>query len=59
MTADALITGHPTLADWLLLIAAIAFVIHAILAWTARPDPTRGALLPAGLALVAIALLVL
>jgi hypothetical protein len=59
MYADALIDGHVTLADWLLLIATIAFVIHAVLAWTARPDPTRGALLPTGLALVAIALLVL
>jgi len=59
MISDALISGHITLADWLLLIAVIVFVIHAVLAWTKRPDPTSGALLPAGLALTALALLVL
>jgi len=59
MIGDALLSGHVTLADWLWLIAAIVFVIHAVILWTARPDPARGALLPAGLALTALALLVL
>ena len=59
MISDALISGHVAAADWLWLIAAIVFVIAAVLAWTKRPDPTTGALLPTGLALVALALLVL
>ena len=59
MIADQLLSGHTTLADWLFLLAAVLFVIHAVLAWTKRPDPTTGALLPTGLALVALALLVL
>lgn len=59
MLADALISGHVTLADWLFLLAAVAFVIAAVLAWSRRPDPTTGALVPIGLALVAIGWLVL
>lgn len=59
MISDALISGHVTLADWCWLIAAIVFVIAAVLAWTKRPDPTTGALVPIGLALVAIGWLVL
>ena len=59
MISDALISGHITLADWLWLIAAIVFVIAAVLAWTKRPDPTTGALIPIGLALTVIAFLVL
>ena len=53
-----LIDGHHTLADWLWLIAAILFTIAALLAATGRPDPSRGALVPAGLALVAVGWLV-
>ena len=59
MISDALISGHITLADWLWLIAAVAFVIAAVLAWTKRPDPTTGALIPIGLALTVIGWLVL
>jgi hypothetical protein len=59
MIALGIASGHVLLSDWLLLIGAILFVIAGVLAWTGRPDPTRGALVPVGLALVAIALLVL
>jgi hypothetical protein len=59
MISDALISGHITLADWLFLLAAVVFVIATILAWTKRPDPTTGALIPLGLALTAVAWLVL
>jgi hypothetical protein len=59
MIADALMSGHVTLADWLFLLAAVVFVIAAVLAWTKRPDPTTGALVPIGLALVAVGWLVL
>ena len=59
MIADQLLSGHTTLADWLLLIAVIAFVIAGVLAWTKRPDPTTGALVPIGIALTALAWLVL
>lgn len=59
MWADALISGHVALADWLWLIAAIVFVIAAVLAWTKRPDPTTGALIPIGLALTVIGFLIL
>ena len=59
MLSDALISGHVALADWLWLIAVVVFVIAAVLAWTKRPDPTTGALVPIGLALTALAWLVL
>jgi hypothetical protein len=59
MLAAGLFTGHVTLADWLFLIAAILFAIAGILAWTRRPDPTTGALVPIGLALIAVGWLVL
>ena len=39
MTA-ALIAGQPELADWLWLIAAVLFVVAALLAGS-RPGPTR------------------
>jgi hypothetical protein len=52
-------SGHQLLSDWLLLIAAVLFVIAGILAWSGRPDPSRGALVPFGLTLTAVALLVL
>ena len=58
MIAD-LISGHQLLSEWLFLIAAVLFAVAAVLAVTGRPDPTRGALVPAGLTLVALAWLVL
>jgi hypothetical protein len=52
-------TGHVDLADWLFLIAAILFVLAGVLAAIQKPDPTHGALVPFGLALIAVAWLVL
>ena len=52
-------SGHVDLADWLYLIAAVVFVVDAVLKLVGRPDPTRGALIPVGLALLAVAWLVL
>ena len=54
-----LVNGYADLADWLMLFAVIAFVIAAALAYSNRPDPTHGALVATGLALGALALLVL
>jgi len=54
-----LITGYVDLADWLWLFAAIAFIIAGLIAVSGRPDPTRGALVPFGLALAAVAWLVI
>ena len=58
-TDDVLISGHAVLADWLMLFAFIFFVAAGLLAAVKRPDPTNGALVPVGLALTALALLVL
>jgi hypothetical protein len=58
MTFADIATGHTDIADWLYLIAAILFVLAGLIKMTQRPDPSAGALIPAGLALVAIALLV-
>ena len=58
MTA-ALLAGHDELADWLFLIAAVLFTLAGLITTTRRPDPSAGALVPAGLALVAIGFLVL
>ena len=64
----ALIGSYPETSEWLLLIAAIVFVIAALLLFAVRAgadgvrsvvDPTRGALVPIGLALVAVAWLIL
>jgi hypothetical protein len=55
----AIATGHTDLADILFLIAAIIFALAGMITTTQRPDPSNGALIPAGLALLAIALLVL
>ncbi len=52
-------TGHTALADWLLLAAGIVFVLAGLIAATQNPDKSHGALVPAGLALVAVALLVM
>jgi hypothetical protein len=59
MLAVGITSGHVLLADWLFLIAAVFFAIAAILAWSRRPDPSNGALVPIGLCLVAVAWLVL
>ena len=59
MLADDLTHGHVLLADWLFLIAAILFVIVAVLLFAKPPDRTRGVLLPIGLALLALGWMVL
>jgi hypothetical protein len=58
--AGALIDGHILLSDWLLLIAAIVFVIATVVVAAATPKAwaSWNVLASAGLALVAIALLV-
>ena len=48
---------HSELSDWLLLVAAILFLVAAVLAWSARPLWTVASEL--GLVCVAVALLVL
>jgi hypothetical protein len=53
----ALINGYAETSEWLLLIAAVLFVVAALLKFTVS-DPTRGALVPIGLALVATAWLI-
>lgn len=59
MIADALVTGHVLLADWLFLIAAIVFVVEVVAIVTARPAVSRGIMSGVGLALLAVAWLVL
>ncbi|HKV67676.1 MAG TPA: hypothetical protein VJN72_06270 [Gaiellales bacterium] len=59
MAADALISGHVLLADWLFLIAAAIFAITAILVLVERQDPTHGFALLAGLCLATVGWLVL
>lgn len=59
MIAAGITSGHVLLADWLLLIAAVCFVLVGLMGVTKTPDKTNGSLLAAGLALVAVALLVL
>lgn len=64
MTAAALVSGHGLLSDWLLLIAAVLFVLEVVaIELAARTPPSgptigRGILIGVGLALVALALLV-
>jgi hypothetical protein len=62
-----LINGYGETSEWLLLIAAIVFVVAALLKFAQQTvtdggrsvvDPTRGALVPIGLALVAVAWLI-
>lgn len=56
----AIVSGHPGLADWLFLIAALVFVLAGLVLSDGRRDPrAAGELTTAGLALVAIGLLVL
>lgn len=55
-------SGHPGLSDWLLLIAAIVFVVAAVLAASTAPRPAwvnAAVLQLVGLALLAVAWLVL
>jgi hypothetical protein len=67
MIADALISGHVLLADWLFVFAAVLFICEAVAPVVVdRTDRTdtrrsigRGILLAAGLALLAVAWLVL
>ena len=59
LLAAGITSGHVLLSDWLLLVAALLFVLVALIATTGTVDKSRGSFLPAGLALVAIALLVL
>lgn len=56
-----MIDGHVLLSDWLLLIAAIVFVVAAVAAYVrqAPPRDVVPVLVPAGLALVAVGLWVL
>jgi hypothetical protein len=57
--ADALVTGHVLLADWLFVLAAIVFVVEVVAIVTARPAVSRGIMSGVGLALLAVAWLVL
>ena len=60
MIAEGIAHGHVLLADWLFLLAAIVFVVEAvILARSTATTITRGVLPAVGLALVAVAWLVL
>jgi hypothetical protein len=66
LLADVGITsGHVLLADWLFLLAAIAFVVEAVAIVVAtrdepaRPTIGRGILIAVGLALAALGWLVL
>ena len=54
----ALINGYGETSEWLLLIAAVVFVIAALLRLTQQAAADRGALVPIGLALVAVAWLI-
>jgi hypothetical protein len=65
MIADDIAHGHVLLADWLLLLAAVLFLVEAgaVIVATrtepARPAIGRGILIAAGLAALAVAWLVL
>lgn len=61
MIAATIFENHPLLSDWLLLIAAIVFVIAAVAAYVrqAVPRDWLPTLVPIGLALFAIGFLVL
>lgn len=54
-----LITGYADLAEWLVLFAAIFFVAAAASVYSRTPSPAYAALVPIGLALAAVAWLVL
>lgn len=55
---DGLWAGNFDAADVLFLVALVVFVIAAALAGMDRPDPTRGALIPIGFALLSLAFLI-
>ena len=61
MIADALSQGHVLLADWLLVVAAVLFVVAAVARYVRQPVPRDvvPSLVPLGLAFLAVALLVL
>lgn len=61
MIAGQIISGHILLADWLFLAAAIVFAVAALAVYLRQAVPRDWvpALVPAGLALVAIAWLLL
>lgn len=52
-------TTDIALASWLWVIATVLFLVAAILSITQRPDPTNGAFVSIGLALVVLGLLAL
>jgi hypothetical protein len=56
---DGITNGNLNWADVLFLIAAILFFVEALLRASAKPEPTRGVLVPLGLTLIAIAWLLL
>lgn len=55
----AIATGHVDLADFLFLFAAILFLVLTLIVAFGRCDPTKGTLLPVGLALLAVGFFVL
>ena len=61
MIAGSMIDGHILLADWLLLIGAIVFLVAAIAAYVrqAVPRDWLPVLVPLGLTLLTVALWVL
>lgn len=59
MTIADIAAGHTAIAEWLELLSAILFVLGGMVTTTERPDPSKGALIPAGLALLAIAFIFL
>lgn len=61
MIASTIFENHPLLSDWMLLLAAIVFVVATVAAYV-RLTPPRDlvvVLVPLGLALFAIGMLVL
>lgn len=60
LASSPLIDGHRLLSDWLLIVAAVAFVVAAVVVAARAPRPWRdwSAIVAVGLAAVAVALLV-
>lgn len=61
IAADQLVDGHALASDWLLLIAAVVFVVAAVSAYLRQnvPRDWLPTLVPLGLCLFAVAFLVL
>lgn len=59
MITATIVSGYGDLAEWLVFIAAVLFVVAGGLLLSNRPDPTRGSLVAFGLACLAVAWLVL